>query len=122
MTAMAKIIQAAVVCAGVASCLGVVGLSAYAVIALSHGRPLFPWGPRNRVERAKARAEIAELAIREESAEIRRLALEPSRQAIMQAIQDGVPVVAELLAAVEPEKNGAAEKMRADFYRFGATR
>lgn len=92
-----RILYAGTICAGIAFIVIVVGLVAYAIRALDKGEPIFPWSARGRVARAKARAEVAEIMVREEQADIARLALEPMRQKVLQAVKDGVPVMEETL-------------------------
>ena len=66
---------------GLASLAVVVGGVVYVFVRESNDRPLMPWGARMRVERAKASLEL-------DAIEVKRLAIEDTRNRVLKAIQE----------------------------------
>lgn len=83
-----EVIQTAVIMFGFFLLAAVIAIGIYCCMALDKGRSVLPWGQRQRVERARANKEIAELRGAEEAAELKHMAMQPTRNAITQAIED----------------------------------
>lgn len=88
-TSLFGVIETAVIFAGIILIVAVIAFSIYAFEALTRGRAIIPWGQRQRVERARANKDIAEIRIEEEAAELKYLAMQPTRLAINKAIEEG---------------------------------
>lgn len=111
-------VEAAVIIGGISLLAAVVGTVFYCCVQADKGKGMIPWKYRRRVEAARASKDIAELRIQEEAAEIKYMALQPVRQRVTEAIQNGETVnVTELLAGAPHSPSAAGQALR--LHAFG---
>lgn len=73
-------IEAIAITGGIGFIALCVGVAVYCIMREDNGRPVIPWGPRMRVEKAKAGLEL-------DAIEIKRIALEHQRTRVLDAIE-----------------------------------
>lgn len=87
------------ICGGLAFIVLVGGAVIYALDREDHGRPLLPWGPRMRVERAKANLEL-------DAIEVKRIAVEHQRTLALNAVRENdTKAIAEIALGASPDES-----------------